>query len=165
LNIRWPPAVDRPLIAAAAALWAGVVAAESIVAAVALFGTMTVVAFRLARPTAWITLVALLVGVGSGFLASERRAALEDTPVQPGRVEAVVEANTDVIEGDFGSAIVATAVDVSAGQLPRSPLIVSPSSKMIGLSVTELISVSTTSLAWPIASRVAPCTCGTQRSE
>ena len=41
----------------------------------------------------------------------------------------------------------------------------SSSGKMVGLSVTELISVSNTEDTYLIASFVAPCTCGTQRKE
>ena len=41
----------------------------------------------------------------------------------------------------------------------------SSSGKIVGLSVTELISVSSTEDTYLMASFVAPCTCGTQRKE
>ena len=44
-------------------------------------------------------------------------------------------------------------------------MILSSSGKIVGLSVTELISVSNTPETYRIASFVAPCTCGMQRNE
>ncbi len=126
MNVRWPPSVDRPLLASAAALWSAVVLAGSPVWAVLLLTVAGSLAFRVSTPVGWMVIVAVLAGIGSGLLVIERRSALEHTDVRAGRVEAVVEAKTDVIEGEWGSAIVASAVDVSFGQLPRAPLVLSP---------------------------------------
>jgi len=126
VRVRWPPEVDRPLLGAAAALWVGVLAAGSPPLAVSLTAVAGVVAIRAARPVGWMVVVALLLGIGSGLLVAERRSALEDVLVEAGRIEAVFEAKSDVIDGEYGSAIVAAAIDVTSGQLPRSPLILSP---------------------------------------
>ena len=114
------------MLASAAVLWLGVIVSPAPMLAVSLTAVATVVAVRVAKPIGWVVVAAFVLGIGSGLLVAERRTALENTVVDAGRVEAVVEAKTDVIDGEFGAAIVATAVDVSVGQLPRGPLIVSP---------------------------------------
>ncbi len=125
MKIRWPPEVDRPLLAAAAALWVGVVAVESVWFAGAAACAGLLVAFRAAKPAVWLVVAALVVGFGSGALVAERQASLAGHGVGPGRVDAIVELETDPIDGPYGVAVVAVAVEVSDGQLPRSPLIVS----------------------------------------
>lgn len=126
MNVRWPPEVDRPLLVAAAALWFGVIVAGAPVLAVCAVVVVGIVAFRFDGPVRWMIIASLALGMGSGQLVAERRTALEDTLVGPGRIEAVVEVRTDVIAGEYGAAIVARAVDVSAGRLPHDPLILSP---------------------------------------
>ncbi len=126
MTVRWPPEVDRPLLACAAAVWLGVVIAGATSLALSVTAIVGLVAVRSASVVAWMVVAALVLGIGSGLLVLERRSALEDTPVDAGRVEAVIEARTDVIDGDYGAAIVATAVDVSVGRLPRAPLLLSP---------------------------------------
>ncbi len=131
MSVRWPPEVDRPLLAAAAALWLGVLLAGSPILAVSAVTVVGVVALRsdgaFSNGTfGWLVIASLVVGMGSGLLVAERRSSLENTLVAPGRIEAMVEARTDVIDGEYGAAIVASAVDVSMGVLPNDPLILSP---------------------------------------
>ncbi len=114
------------MLAGAAVLWLGVIVSRAPMLAISATAVAVVVAVRLAKPIGWVVVAAFVLGIGSGLLVAERQTALENTLVDAGRVEAVVEAKTDVIDGEFGAAIVTTAVDVSVGQLPRGPLLVSP---------------------------------------
>ena len=111
MTVRWPPAVDRPLLAAAAALWLGVVVVRWPWLVVAALSVGLLVAVVEGKPRAWLVVAALAVGLGSGTLVTERHSTLEGHGVEPGRVEAVIEANSDVIDGPYGAVIVATAVE------------------------------------------------------
>lgn len=126
MSVRWPPEVDRPLLAAAAALWLGVLVAGSPTLSVSLVTIALMVAWRMPSVAGWIVVGALVLGIGSGLLVIERRFSLSDTDVEAGRIEAVVVAKSDVIQGPYGAAVVATAEEVSYGRLPRAPLILSP---------------------------------------
>ncbi len=122
MTILWPPAVDRPLLAAATAVWIGVLLAGStrwILAAILGVVGLALVFGRRLLP-AGLLAACVLLGAFSGTLVAHRGAGLEAHGVEAGRVAAVVEATTDLIEGPYGGTFVAQPITVSVGTLPRA---------------------------------------------
>ncbi len=106
----------------AAGTWLGVVVSPTpFVAAVLIALALVVVQAR----WRWLLVAGLAIGFGSGVLVSEREAHLESGELALGRVVAVVEATSDLIDGRYGAVFVAVPVDVVSGALPRAPLLVS----------------------------------------